>query len=91
MIQESYEALKQDVAKQGMQLVENTTDDEGGFKLKRYLDCAVIKRLHNRLEDEGVKQFDTVYGYFQEGIDAYPGAGIKEKRIYKFALEILIV
>ena len=30
------------------------------------------------MKKEGVF-FDTVYGYFQEGKEAFPGAGVREK------------
>ena len=30
------------------------------------------------MKDKNIK-FDTVYGYFQEGKDAFPDSGIKEK------------
>ena len=56
----------------------NEVPDEGGFNLVRPLDCAVIKHAHELVEAKGV-YYDTVYGYFQEGADAYDGAGIKEK------------
>ena len=56
----------------------NTGDDAGGFKLVRRLDCLVINNLVRSAAEEG-NQFDTVCGYFQEGKDAYPGAGVKEK------------
>ncbi|MBQ9805086.1 MAG: hypothetical protein IJW49_01055 [Clostridia bacterium] len=56
----------------------NYLPDNGGFNLKRPLDCAVIKNLHKMVEKEDIF-FDTVYGYFQEGTDAFLNAGIKEK------------
>lgn len=56
----------------------NYLADEGGFNLKRPLDCAIINLACNKAQLNGVT-FDTVYGYFQEGKDAYEGAGFKEK------------
>lgn len=56
----------------------NTRDDDGGFKLLRRLDCLVINNFIESAAEDG-QVIDTVYGYFQEGKDAYPGAGIKEK------------
>ncbi len=58
--------------------VVNSADDAGGFKLFRRLDCLVINNLIESAKADG-QVFDTVYGYFQEGKDAYPGAGIREK------------
>ena len=81
LLQKSYDNLKQSFQVLGIDINEhliNKVPDEGGFALIRPLDCAIIKHVHSLMEDEGVK-FDTVYGYFQEGKDAYQGAGIKEK------------
>lgn len=75
----AYEILHNELEKQGLTMKENRAPDAGGYMLLRDRDCAVIERLHFELEEKGVKGFDTVYGYFQEGKDAYPGAGIKEK------------
>lgn len=58
--------------------LKNKVPDEGGFSLLRPLDCAVITHLHSLMKKEGVS-FDTVYGYFQEGKEAFPGAGVREK------------
>ena len=49
-----------------------------GFNLIRPLDCAVFLHLHEMMKEKGIS-FDTIYGYFQEGSDAFVGAGIKEK------------
>ena len=70
----SFKALNLDITTE----LKNKAPDAGGFNLVRPLDCAVIKNLHKMLEKQKVA-FDTVYGYFQEGVDSYPGAGIKEK------------
>ena len=81
LIQKSYSDLKEIFASAGYDLNEvkkNKVPDKGGFNLIRPLDCAVIKHAHKIVKDRGVV-FDTVYGYFQEGEDAYLGAGIKEK------------
>ncbi len=56
----------------------NTVPDAGGFNLIRKLDCAVIEHMHQSMKHMGIN-YDSVYGYFQEGRDAFPGAGIKEK------------
>lgn len=57
---------------------ENKLPDEGGFNLFRPLDCAIVNHAVEMVKREGF-DYDTVYGYFQEGADAYEGAGIKEK------------
>lgn len=81
LLQKAYENLRQNFEVLGLNIndtYQNKVPDEGGFNLLRPLDCAVIKHLHSLTEQEGIS-FDTVYGYFQEGKNAYDGAGIKEK------------
>lgn len=45
----------------------------------RYLDCAVFETLHRLRENEGAPPFDTVRGFFVEGTELYPGAGIRDR------------
>ena len=81
LLQKSYKKLKKGFVEFGIDIssqFSNTTPDKGGFNLIRPLDCAVIENLHKIMKDEDIS-FDTVYGYFQEGVDAFAGAGIKEK------------
>lgn len=81
LLQKSYAILKQSFDKLGLDIkdqLRNKVPDEGGFNLIRPLDCAVIKNLHRIMAKNNVV-YDSVYGYFQEGKDAYPDAGIKEK------------
>ena len=81
LLQKSYEDLKNNLKVLDLNINEqykNKAPDEGGFNLLRPLDCAVIQHLHSMLEEHNVS-FDSVYGYFQEGQDAFEGAGIREK------------
>lgn len=81
LLQRAYNDLKTAFEKMGFCLNEefkNASPDKGGFNLIRPLDCAVIHRAHELVEEKDI-YYDTVYGYFQEGTDAYEGAGIKEK------------
>lgn len=81
LLQNSYDSLKNDLSTMGLDIkdvLKNTKPDEGGFTLKRELDCAVIENLHSKLKKEGIS-FDTVYGYFQEGDKAFPGSDILKK------------
>lgn len=81
LLKKSYTDLKNAFDAVGIDFKEtykNKAPDEGGFNLIRPLDCAVINHIHDLVEEQGIF-YDTVYGYFQEGIDAYEGAGIKEK------------
>ena len=81
LLKKSYLDLQSilDAAGKSIRILTNSRDDDGGFKLVRKLDCAVINNIHKMIEDEGGTSFDTVYGCFQEGTAAYPEAGIREK------------
>ena len=74
MLNESFNTLGLDIQTQMI----NRAPDKGGFNLIRPLDCAVIKNLHAMVAEKDIF-FDTVYGYFHEGEDAFLNAGIKEK------------
>jgi hypothetical protein len=79
LIQTSYQLLKNEFEEKDIAMPVNKIADGGGFSLARYLDCAVIERLHREMNIKGFSPIDTVKGYFQESSDAYEGAGIKEK------------
>ncbi len=88
LLQKSYEDLAAVTEEEGLNINEefkNVKSDPGGFKIIRYLDCLVITHAHDMIESTG-RRFDTVYGYFQEGDDAYPGAGIREKSHIQIAV-----
>ncbi len=76
MVREAYEQLVESAAGGRMTLPRNTG---GGDKLKRNLDCAVIRTLHQTHEDEGKPPFDTVRAAFIEGARLYPDAGFLAK------------
>ncbi|HBK02283.1 MAG TPA: hypothetical protein DDY77_04555, partial [Clostridiales bacterium] len=81
LLQKSYEQLKTTFDIAGYDIttqLKNKVPDKGGFNLIRPLDCTVIENLHKIVAKENIS-FDTVYGYFQEGEDAFIGSGIKEK------------
>lgn len=77
-------------AKLALPVNEDVRGAKVGDKLLRFLDCAVIKHLHENIEDE-VRQardtnltpvifpFDTVRGLFIEGENVYPGGGFYQK------------
>ena len=81
LLQKSYEDLADALKKLDIDIkteLINKTPDEGGFNLIRPLDAAIINNLHKMSAPQKI-EFDTVYGYFQEGKDAYFGAGVREK------------
>ncbi len=58
----------------------------GKDKLRRNLDCAVIRRLHKILQDQKMPPVDTLKGVFTEGEPAYPGSGFQEKTHIQIAV-----
>ena len=71
-------------APEGTAFPENKGGD--GDKLLRFLDCAVIKVLHQSQAEKGREPFDTVRGLFTEGETIYPGSGFKQKTHVQIAV-----
>ncbi|AFL50665.1 hypothetical protein USDA257_c20830 [Sinorhizobium fredii USDA 257] len=92
LLSDAYRSFETARAKAGLDLPVNK-DVRGvkdGDKLLRFLDCAVIKHLHQNIEDEAQQArqrgseplfppFDTVRGLFVEGEQVYPGGGFYQK------------
>lgn len=91
LLQRSYSDLALAFDKLGLNInseFQNRRADAGGFKLLRELDCVVIEHAIEMVSSFG-SSFDTVYGYFQEGTDAYTGSGIKAKSHIQIAVRNL--
>ncbi|CAN5231999.1 hypothetical protein BH11PSE2_BH11PSE2_21570 [soil metagenome] len=54
-------------------------NDKSPDKVLRYLDFAVIDRLHKMMTDAGQEPFDTVRALFHEGDEIYAGSGFHQK------------
>jgi hypothetical protein len=52
----------------------------------KFLDCAVVRRLHEIIEDTGSPLIDSVRGIFQEGNPIYPGSAFVEKTHIQIAI-----
>lgn len=50
-----------------------------GISLRRSLDCAVIRTVHQLRADQNYPKYDTVYGVFEEGGELFPGSALKVK------------
>lgn len=50
------------------------------------LDCAVIRRLHQIIKEDGLPPIDTVRGVFQEGDPIYPGSAFFERTHVQIAV-----
>ncbi len=57
-----------------------------GDKLLRYLDCAVIRTLHQVLQDQRKPAYDSVRGLFAEGGELFPGSGFHRKTHVQLAI-----
>lgn len=79
----AFESLVETFRVRGVQLPENGS---GPTFWMRYLDCAVIRRLHEIIEDSHSTPIDTVRGIFQEGEPAYPGSAFLEKTHLQIAV-----
>lgn len=80
MMRSAYKSLKTTMGTAGEPLPENSQD-----LLRRKLDCAVIRRLHSILDEDG-DAVDTVKGVFTEGKPIFPGAGVLEKTHIQIAV-----
>lgn len=65
--------------------------DPNADRILRYLDCAVLRHLHELMEAtppeaRTVEPFDTVRGMFHEGGELYPGSGFHERSHVQLAV-----
>jgi hypothetical protein len=74
-----------ETSRNGKGMPTNSTPQDG-VPLLRRLDCAVIEMLHELRRQAGLDSYDTVFGVFDEGAAAYPGAGFKEKTHIQLAV-----
>ena len=88
LLADAYRSLESGLTKAGKPIPETKGSTRAGTDDHplRYLDCAVIKHLHENIEADaketrahgGVpifEPFDTVRGLFHEGGQLYPGGG----------------
>jgi len=80
-------------AKAGLEIPKNKNvkGSKDNDRVLRFLDCAVIKHLHEIVEetaklDDDLKPFDTVRGMFAEGGRAFSGSGIYRKSHVQIAV-----
>jgi len=73
-VQAAYEKFAEISAAAGVDMPTNSKD-----LLRRNLDCAVIRTLHDVREEADLTPIDTVKGVFVEGAPIYPNAGIVSK------------
>jgi hypothetical protein len=81
LVRSAYDSLAETMKAAGLALPRNSDD-----RLRRNLDCAVMRRVHSILESAGSAPLDTVKGVFTEGKPVYPGAGFDEKTHIQIAV-----
>ena len=77
----AYDSLVEVTRAAALKMPSNSKD-----RLRRNLDCAVIRRLHTILEAQKLPPIDTLKGVFTEGKPAYPGSGFPEKTHIQLAV-----
>ncbi|HBJ87504.1 MAG TPA: hypothetical protein DDZ88_27330 [Verrucomicrobiales bacterium] len=75
LVRHAYERYQNACHASGIKMARNSG---AGFKA-RYLDCAVFEHLQASREMDGLTPFDTVRGFFVEGSELYPGAGLRDR------------
>ena len=75
MVKHAYQRYHNACLSTGIQMAKNRGV---GFKA-RFLDCAVFEYLHQSRLMDGLPPFDTVRGFFVEGSELYPGAGLRDR------------
>lgn len=93
LLRGAYDALKEYALTAGATMPENkgTKADPYGDRLLRYLDYAVLQRLHTMMErgfeaGDGLPPFDTVRGMFTEGAPVYEGCAFLDKTHVQIAV-----
>ena len=81
LVRQAHQLFVEEAAKAGMALPKNqeAPNDKSPDKVLRYLDHAVIERLHQMVEESGQPQFDTVRSLFHEGKELYDESGFWDK------------
>jgi hypothetical protein len=79
IVKQGYELLCKDIENAKIPFPENKFGGSSVDLLLRFLDCAVIERIHQFNIETGEPGYDSVRGVFWEGGDLYPNSGFKEK------------
>ena len=99
LLQDAFTGLKQSLEAQGKPIPSNrnVASDRSKDRLLRGLDCAVIRYLHDSIEEQidssigasMLERFDTVRGLFREGEPIYPESGFHERTHTQIAVRSL--
>ncbi len=79
LLRPAYQRLKRLSEKADFAMPVNRDAAGNSDKIVRRLDCAVIKMIHEDIEESGCLPFDSVRGVFWEGSSPYEGEMFKEQ------------
>jgi hypothetical protein len=83
---QSFKFLTENAADARVLPVNKAVGEPNTDLLLRYLDCAVIRHLHQAVFASGLGAFDTVRGLFTEGAELFDGSGFKAKTHIQIAV-----
>jgi hypothetical protein len=93
LVRDAYESFAQVQSLAGLPMPENrdAPDDPNEDRILRFLDCAVLRHLHEIIEAQPeagrpIESFDTVRGMFPEGGPLFPGGRIMQKSHVQIAV-----
>ena len=79
ILKTGYEILKIELSNIGKPMPQNVNIKNNNDLLLRYLDCAVIERIHQYNEECNKRAYDSVRSTFIEGEPVYSNSGIMTK------------
>lgn len=93
LLRAAYKSFKRVQTKAGLSMPKNQNPKgaRDNDRVLRYLDCAVLRHLHQiidqiRSTDPGFPAYDTVRGMFVEGGKAFTGSGLYRKSHVQIAV-----
>ena len=84
LVKQAHQLFELEAAATGMALPTNqdAPNDKSPDLVMRYLDHAVIERLHRLAEETGMPPFDTVRALFHEGVPRLSGQRLSRQNSY---------
>lgn len=79
VLKTGYNIIESALKNTGLEMPKNQCGKGSKELLLRYLDCYVIKTIHEMRNMNKDLPFDSIRSVFLEGDDLYPGSGFKEK------------
>ena len=86
LVRLAYDIFVEEQTEAGLTIPVNASLKDEPDKILRRLDCAVIRFLHEILEDQKAEPFDSVRGLFAEGQLLYEGSGFKDRTHIQIAV-----